>query len=215
VRGVGGPTLLGSVKKTSIIDIRCDPRLGTPAYDHPAVSVHLWDYFASIVASTTASWSTSWTTEEWRTTAVPCRRRPQHKVCDGHIVTCVDEKHMDWACTHCGDSGLILNCWGGPADLSRVEVEGQFDTDWLAAILLPQEYRPLVDPRWAFEPDILRILRAARATRPGIRIEAPRVMWDPLIMATAGRALDHPRTRARRLLRPAWHRFCDSRNLWV
>lgn len=165
-------------------------------------------------AAIAESVSATWGGPAARPVAVACRRRPAHRACGGLLCTQLDEERIGWTCPRCRDRGSVGGWVGSRHDLSAVRVQGEDSGSigWLAAIVTPDEYRALADERRGFRVVERRIIRAARPTRPGIRIEAPAEPFDRLIIETADRALGEPPRRFQTHLRSVWHRFCDARN---
>jgi hypothetical protein len=84
----------------------------------PSPAARLRDYLGSIVASVTLR-------NDWETdneTPISCRRRPDHKQCEGNIIAYFDEAEpsaIKWFCPLCGDGGYIRGWEGTAFDKSR------------------------------------------------------------------------------------------------
>ena len=77
----------------------------------PAPAARLRDYLGSIVEVVTLRDGE----EVDYVTQVRCRRRPEHRQCEGYIVPCFDEAEpsaIKWLCPICGDGGYIRG-WEG------------------------------------------------------------------------------------------------------
>lgn len=198
------------MQRIPVANMRHDPRASTWAERLTPAARRRWDYWGAVVESVSASWGGP----HDRSTAMPCRRRPGHTACPGFLTVTLNDGAVFWQCPRCGDAGYIRGWEGCAHDLSGVEVPGLHGDEWLATIVTPQEMRACVGPGLGLPVGVLRCLRAASATRPGPRIQAPAPMWDALIMEIAERALMRPSTPRRRRLRSVWLRLVDATREW-
>lgn len=198
----------------TVIDLRHDPRLDPAAPKFPRRALRVWEHYAAIGESATATWGGL----QARLVAVRCRRRPERIPCRSYLyVVPGDEGAIEWSCPRCEDGGVLTGWQGSHVDLSGVAVGGEHATDpdaWYAALLPPEEYRLLFKPGWGFSPLVRRILRAARPTRPGIRLEAPRAAWNPLVGALAQAGAHAGRAATRRALERVRQRLLDATHAW-
>ncbi len=206
---VGATDLAILARVIYVIDLSHDPRGHVASL--PRSAEILWETFTSIAECASASWRAL----EPRTTALACRRRPKNRPCPGYVeILSATNEQVQWECPACADGGVVTGWRGTASDLSEIQVPGEVGTDWCAALVTPQEYRALLAPEWKLPGMVRRILRAARATRPGIRIEAPRPGFVALVHATASTVAGLERRTARRLLKSAWLRFVDATEVW-
>ncbi|MEP7191330.1 MAG: hypothetical protein ABI903_00520 [Actinomycetota bacterium] len=73
------------------------------------------DLYGIVRAATAGDAGTAWTS------ALPCRRRPAHRLCHGRLVVLRvgPPAPIHWQCSVCGDEGLISGWEDSPFDLRR------------------------------------------------------------------------------------------------
>lgn len=87
--------------------------------DAPGPARKMADQLGNIVrAATAADTGSSWVS------ALPCRRRPGHRPCPGHIAVFRADlpAPIQWACSSCDDEGVISGWQDSPFDLRRFQI---------------------------------------------------------------------------------------------
>jgi hypothetical protein len=201
-----------------VCDYRHDPRAHRCPPDFPRSALRLWDYFGSIVQGASATWGGVVP----RRIALRCRRRPDRRPCPGWIEVFPAsgerlEGTLVWTCPRCGDAGSLSHWRGSEDDLSLIAVRGEDSTDpdaWCAALVTPDEYRALTEIDLGEHSFVRRILRAARPTRPGIRIEGPRGPWQQMSVVVHDALRPMRASRKRRRIEAAQGRLEDGLRIW-
>ena len=79
-------------------------------YDLPNPARNLANYLCSIVEAVTSTGK-----NKIYKTGIRCRRRPNHKRCNGEVLALIKSKNnleIRWECPVCNDNGVISG-WGG------------------------------------------------------------------------------------------------------
>ena len=105
--------LRGTVPRVLVTDLRHFLDLSE---DAPGPTRRLAEHLSNIVrAATVGDVGTAWKS------ALPCRRRPAHRRCQGRMIVLLQEfgTPVRWQCSVCGDEGVISNWEDSPFDLRR------------------------------------------------------------------------------------------------
>ncbi len=127
------------------------------------------DLYGIVRAATAGDAGTAWTS------ALPCRRRPAHRPCNGRLVVLRPgpPAPIHWECSVCGDEGLISGWEDSPFDLRR---RGLTLTGAVNEVLLPAAVTATLRELQLLDIDCERLVYRIRvdgdtrtATRPGGR----------------------------------------------
>lgn len=134
--------------------------------DAPGPARRLGEQLSFIVRAATAG-----AVDLWWVTAVPCRRRPDHRPCPGHIsvLRADDAAAIEWSCAACGDDGTISGWQDSPYDLSRGRraLSGE-----VIAVSIPEQGAAALRDLTLLDSDCERVVFAARAEKDGIVLAA-------------------------------------------
>jgi hypothetical protein len=129
-------------------------------------------------------------------TALPCRRRPEHRPCPGRLI--VDRQDIPpeiaWECPSCGEGGVISGWRGSSVDLSadRLPPIGA-----CVSIIIPETpYRLLLDGM-LFDVDAERVIYSAQLGPDGVVLTANDEHLEELAGYVAFEA-NHAKSRAAR-----------------
>jgi hypothetical protein len=164
--------------------------LGMPE-DAPGPAQRMAEHLSSVVRAATARpTSSAWVS------ALPCRRRPGHRPCPGHIAVSRPDvpARIEWGCTSCGDEGVISGWEGSPYDLRRSGSEEARRAD--LQVLVPDEVAATLRGLDILDTDCERLVFRARATSEGIVLDTNAEDLDELIGYVAANA-NHEENRAR------------------
>jgi hypothetical protein len=173
--------------------------------DAPGPARKLADHLGSIVrAATSAPAGASWVS------ALPCRRRPDRRLCPGRIALCRPDvpPRIEWRCTSCGDDGVISG-WEGsyfdlraprsavaPRDTSEVPVSDEVLATLRGMLLLDSACE--------------RLVYRARATEGGPVLAFNEEGLDELLGFVAAEANHEPNRRRRQRLDEAFEVLNDA-----
>lgn len=186
---------------TYVTDMRHFLDGGTLPVEIPAPARRLAEYFGRIVAAATAR-----DAGPEFASALPCRRRPDHRPCPGPIRICRSQvpPRIEWLCGACHDRGLIHGFLGTPWDLS--DVQSDTEEDERGSVLLPaEEYRALLAVD-VLDRDCEALLLRAEPEASGLRIDTSLGLLDHLRGFVAAAANRESRAAQRRLLDRAYER---------
>lgn len=146
-------------------------------------------------------------------TALPCRRRPGRRRCEGRILLQRQERppEIRWVCPLCDDNGIITRWEGTPWDLTRRPDElSQADQEGAGGgclvFLTESEYGvlrsvPLLDV------EAERMVLGARLTAEGVRLEGPAAVLEELLDTLAAESNAAPKAARRRELDAVYERL--------
>jgi len=115
---------------------------------------------------------------DWRYSAIPCRRRPQHHKCSGRLLVCnKSEGYIEWTCPRCNGGGVIHHWQGSLWDMTDVAKDGE--TPAFEVVVTEQEYDAL---RKRFASCFLhdRVIYGAAYTPEGIILRGTGEEFDDL-----------------------------------
>lgn len=164
--------------------------LGMPE-DAPGPAQRMAEHLSSVVRAATAGpTGTVWVS------ALPCRRRPGHRPCPGHIAVSRPDlpARIAWRCTSCGDEGVISGWESSPYDLHRPGSEPARLAD--VQVLIPDEVAATLRRLDLLDTDCERLVFRARATSEGIVLDTNAEDLDELIGYVAANA-NHEENRRR------------------
>ena len=168
--------------------------------DVPAPARRLAEHFGRIVRAASAGDGTG---DRW-TSALPCSRRPGHRVCPGriNIVRSEPPAPIRWWCSVCTDEGTISNWEGSPYDVRRqrlTAVEGV-----VHEVVVTDEVADALRELVFLDPDCERLVFGMRADRHGAALAASDDDLEELIGAVAAEANHETNRRRQRRLDAAF-----------
>ncbi|HVM15417.1 MAG TPA: hypothetical protein VM287_13965 [Egibacteraceae bacterium] len=142
--------------------------------------------------------------------AVPCRRRPGHRPCEGHIA--VFRAHLpapiEWRCSACGDEGVVSGWEGSPFDLRQPRSHSND---------APQREIALADPSAAtlrdlrlLDTDCERLVFSMRSSGQGIVMVASADDLEELVGYVAAEANHETNRRRQKRLDDAFSVLSDA-----
>lgn len=134
--------------------------LDLPA-ETPGPARRLADHLSNIVrAASAGDAGTAWES------ALPCRRRPANRACQGRIIVLRAEAEapIRWQCSVCDDEGVISNWEDSPFDLRR---RGLVVAATESEIVISSQVAAALRDLQLLDPDCERVVFRARAHRDG------------------------------------------------
>jgi hypothetical protein len=136
--------------------------------DAPGPARRLAEHLSNIVRVATAGdVGTAWES------ALPCRRRPAHRGCQGRMIVLLQEfgTPVRWQCSVCSDEGVISNWEDSPFDLRRrrLTVVGT-----VSEIVIPDEMAAALRELHLLDTDCARLVFGIRVHEDGRVVLAPR-----------------------------------------
>ena len=180
--------LRGTVPRVLVTDLRHFLDLSE---DAPGPTRRLAEHLSNIVrAATVGDVGTAWKS------ALPCRRRPAHRRCQGRMIVLLQEfgTPVRWQCSVCGDEGVISNWEDSPFDLRRrrLTVVGA-----VSEIVIPDEVAAVLRELHLLDTDCERLVFGIRVREDGrVVLAATDCDLDALIDSLAAEA-NHETSRRR------------------
>lgn len=142
-------------------------------------------------------------------TALQCRRRPDRRPCEGHIILERYEvpPEIEWSCSDCGDKGFIRNWRGTGWDLSQASGAVGTDAQIHTVLITRAEYKALRSRGAAFDKDCDRILLEAETTPNGILMKGYPDDLNYFLDYVAAEANHETNAARRKLLESAYDRI--------
>lgn len=167
--------------------------------DTPGPARRLAEHLGSIVrAATAGDAGTAWET------ALPCRRRPAHRVCPGRMIVLRTEAGtpIRWQCSVCHDTGVISNWQDSPFDLRR---RGLTIAQPANDIVIANEIAAALRDLQLLDPDCERLVFRIRGQHDGAVLTATSDDLEELIGAVAAEANHEPNRRRQQRLDAAFN----------
>ena len=141
--------------------------------------------------------------------ALPCRRRPCHRPCQGHvtILRADDAAPIEWSCSVCGDEGTISGWQDSPYDLrqARAVLSGR-----VIAVSLSEEVAATLRALMMLDRECERVVFQARAVQEGLVLTATEEDLEELIGFVAADANHETNPRRRKRLDAAFSLLSDA-----
>jgi hypothetical protein len=173
--------------------------------DHtPAPALRLADHLRDIVrAATAGEQGAGWVS------ALPCRRRPGNRRCQGRIrVQCADgQAPIGWECTGCGDQGTVSGWQDTPYDLK----DGRGGSAGTAQdISVPDDVVASLRETLLLDTDCEAVIYAARTVSGRIVLSATDEQLDELLGYLAAEANHETNRRRRQRLDAAYDQLSST-----
>jgi hypothetical protein len=147
----------------------------------------------------------------WWTSALPCRRRPGHRRCPGHltVLRADDEAPIAWSCTACGDEGTISGWQDSPYDLRHASARARLSGKPIA-VSVTEEIAATLRGLMLLDPDCERVVFQTQAGERGLVLAATEEELDDLAGFVAAEANHDPNPRHQKRLDAAFNLLTDA-----
>jgi hypothetical protein len=171
----------------------------------PGLARRLGQHLGNVVrAGTTRQSGQTWVS------ALPCRRRPNHKACPGTIAICrVDlPSAIEWRCTICGDSGVISGWEGSYFDLRARHIDST--TTPTREVSVPNDVASTLRGIQIFDRESERMVFRARAEHGSVVLEGSDDNLESMAEFVAAEANHEPNRRRQKRLDDAFAYLSDT-----
>lgn len=172
--------------------------------DVPGPARNLAEQLSFIVQAATAG-----TVDSPWVSALPCRRRPGHRPCRGHltVLRADDAAPIEWSCSVCRDEGTISGWQDSPYDLrqDRAVLSGR-----VIAVSLSEEVAATLRSLMLLDPDCQRVVFQTRTVQEGLVLTATEEDLEELVGSVAADANQETNQRRRKRLDAAFGLLSDA-----